>query len=154
MPDQNSAFTGVTIDPSSVTPLPSAAPQQNAGPVTPPVPGVTIDSSTVVPLGSQDQPTPAFSLRKMVGPQTATGAPLTPGQSQEVSGVSDVFHGNIRQGLGKIWDSERPHVIPGSPIEKLIQKVNPDFHGAATPEYQAANEPAINKPLVDTAQFI
>jgi hypothetical protein len=65
-----------------------------------------------------------------------------------------ILHGDFRKGAGKIWDSERPHVIPGSAVEALIQKFNPDFHGAATSEFQQANEPAINKPLVQTSQFI
>jgi hypothetical protein len=157
MPDQNptSNITGITIDPNSVQPLQSAPPEDLSH--------VTIDPSSVTALqtapteptaATQESPTPAFSLSKMLGPQTAIGSQPTESEQQEMSGVSDILHGNFSQGVGKIYHAEAPHVIPGSPIEKLIQKFKPDFKGAATPEYQQQNEPAINKPLIDTAQFI
>ncbi len=155
MPDQNptSNITGITIDPNSVQPLQSAPPEDLSH--------VSIDPSSVTalpqaapPAATQEPPTPAFSLSKMLGQQTAIGSQPTESEQQEMSGVSDFLHGNFRQGVGKIMHAETPHVIPGSPIEKLIQKFKPDFHGDATPEYQQANEPAINKPLVNTSQFI
>lgn len=43
------------------------------------------------------------------------------------SGVSDIFHGNVGQGLSKIYEAERPHVIQGSYLEKAIQKIDPSF---------------------------
>jgi hypothetical protein len=145
---------GALFAPEATPTSPTAAPDSGMIPVPQ---GALFAPEASIHAAQPEPPTPAVHLTRpqgMIGPQTAIGAPLTPDQSQEVSGVSDILHGNIRQGAGKIWDSERPHVIPGSPVERVIQKFNPDFHGAATPEYIAANEPAINKPLVQTSQFI
>jgi hypothetical protein len=93
----------------------------------------------------------------LTGPDTAAAQGATPDLQTEGAGFSDIIHGNIRQGLSEVAAAETPHIIAGSTVEKLIQQVNPDFRGTATPEYQAAH-PTINSvgdhPIVDVAQFI
>jgi hypothetical protein len=100
----------------------------------------------------------ANALKKAVyGPDTALAQGPTPDQGQEALGFSDIAHGDIRKGLSEIWKGNAPHVIPGSPLEKEIQQYNPNFHGMASEEYQAAY-PTISSigdhPLVDAGQFI
>src|SRR6266702_7400995 len=70
--------------------------------------------------------------KAVAGPTTALGTPTPESWQKEGAGVSGVLHGNIKAGLGAIWDAERPHVVQGSPIEKFIQRINPTFQGAAT----------------------
>jgi len=104
--------------------------------------------------GSQ---TPDFSLGAAVaGPTTAVGAPMSPEMQGESSGVSDILHGNIRQGAGKIWDAEKPHVIQGSLLEKAMQKLDPHFQGSVTSDQVSAHAAAeaINQPVANVAQFI
>jgi hypothetical protein len=153
-------ISGVTIDPSSVTPLPSTTPTQTqaAGSV-PPISGVTIDPSSVTPLPTAPtQPKQGAFGKLFLGPGTAAGAPISDTQSSEVFGVSDVLHGNLSQGFGKIVDAETPHIIAGSPIEKLIQTFKPDFKGSMTPEQaeiqNRQSTAGIQSPAVDAAQFI
>lgn len=93
----------------------------------------------------------------VAGPNTALATPASPEWKQEGSGVSDVLHGNIGQGAGKIWEAEKPHVIKGSLIEKAIQKLDPSFQGDVTDDQvaaHAANYNATERPAVDAAQFI
>jgi hypothetical protein len=99
-----------------------------------------------------------FSLRSAIaGPNTALATPVSPEWNQEGSGVSDILHGNIGQGAGKIWEAEKPHVIKGSFIEKAIQKLDPSFQGDVTNDQVAAHAATYNateRPAVDVAQFI
>lgn len=87
------------------------------------------------------------------GPTTAAGQPLPPALKEEASGVSDIFHGDIRQGLHKIAAADSMHVIQGSPIEKMIQMINPSFKGGVDQAYIQANTRK-DAPAVDAAQFI
>jgi hypothetical protein len=86
------------------------------------------------------------------GPTTAMGEPLTPAMQQETSGASDILHGNVRQGFGKIFAADSMHIVQGSPIEKLIQQINPDFKGGVDQAYVDANSRKGN--IVNSAQFI
>jgi hypothetical protein len=93
----------------------------------------------------------------VAGSNTALATPASPEWTQEGSGVSDILHGNIGQGAGKIWEAEKPHVIKGSLIEKAIQKLDPAFQGDVTNDQVAAHAAAYNateRPAVDVAQFI
>ncbi len=103
------------------------------------------------------QVTPNFdALAAVAGPTTAFGARGSKYENSEVSGVSDVLHGNVAQGARKIYDAEKPHVIQGSPLEKALQKIDPSFQGSVTPEENSAVLAArpIVQPAVDAAQFI
>src|SRR5579872_2177984 len=113
-----------------------------------PVKGPLVDSGS----------TPDFSVKAAVaGPSTALATPLSPEAQQEGSGVSDILHGDFRQGASKIWDAEKPHVIQGSLLEKALQKINPSFVGSVTNEDVAAHAAKFDvpsRPVVDAAQFI
>lgn len=87
------------------------------------------------------------------GPTTMAGQAPTPEMQKEASGVSDIFHGDIRKGLEKIAESNSMHIVQGSPIEKLIQQVNPSFKGAVDQNFVDANTRR-EAPMVDAAQFI
>jgi hypothetical protein len=113
-----------------------------------------IDWSTFQPVVQQpaeEQPKSVWENLKdvFVGPTTAAGQPLPQAAKTEASGIEDITQGNFKQGLGKVWDSERPHIISGSPMEKAIRFFNPDFHGAAVPV-----ERATSFPMVDVSQFV
>src|ERR1700682_1817151 len=94
--------------------------------------------------------------KAVLGENTALGAPAQKEFVAEGSGVSDVLHGNIKQGLKEIWASEAPHVIQGSPIEKIIQSIVHDFQGSVPPEQVADynHRKATAQPFVNAAQFI
>jgi len=155
----------------AATPAPAASSTQTVAPTDAPVSkapaGASADVAShanyndlVKQFGGTIAPTataapPQSTIGKLfTGPNTVLGsaneAP-TKEASTEISGASDILHGNVRQGLGKIWDSERPHVIPGSPLEKFIQKVNPDFKGEGAHEEIKSS---LAKPPVDAAQFV
>lgn len=154
------ANDNVAIDPSSIVPL-------QASTNTPPTPPagnpqgnpVSIDTSSIIPLSSGSDPDAGVG-GSIAGPGTALGAKLIEGQNSEVSGISDVMHGNIRQGLGKIYDQEvgNMHVIQGSPIEKIIQRFNPAFKGGIAPTdaeaQNHANRAGLDNPAVDIAASI
>ncbi len=114
----------------------------------------------VSPITPESQPSGMLHTfgQIIAGPETAAGAPLSPSQQEEASGVSDIFQGDISKGLTSIMHAETPHVIAGSPIERLIQKFKPDFKGSLSPEqaeFQTRqNEAGLNAPLVDVAQTI
>ena len=98
------------------------------------------------------------ALKKaFLGQDTALAQGATPNQQIETSGLNNLVHGNIREGFGKMWEANAPHIIPGSPMEKLIQEFKPDFHGTADQAYQTAH-PTLSSvgdhPVVDAAQFI
>jgi len=102
---------------------------------------------------------PDFDLLTAVaGPTTALGAPLPPGVQQEAGGVSDILHGDVRQGVSKIWNAERPHVIQGSLLEEAMQKIDPNFQGSVTKDEATAQRAAANagaaQDSIDVAQFI
>jgi len=97
-------------------------------------------------------------LRKTVmGPDTALATPLAPAQQQEVSAATDLLHGHFGSAFQKLSDTETPHVIQGSPLERLIKTFKPDFQGSVTKEQEQQFDAQYNpgrKPLVDVAQFI
>src|SRR6266404_840375 len=81
-----------------------------AGPVAtsqPQPPGISLpagfeDAKPVKGPLAVSSPTPDFSVRAAVtGPGTALATPLSPEMQEEGSGVSDIMHGNFRQGAGK-----------------------------------------------------
>src|SRR5882762_10915892 len=112
-PDQNQQDPWAVV---SQAPAPSTQPNPTAAPAS-----QANDPWAVVSQAPASQ-TPDFSVKQaLFGENTALGAPVQKEFAQEGSGVSDIFHGNIRQGLGKIWESEAPHIVQGSPIEKIIQ---------------------------------
>ena len=127
-----------------------------------PLPGASASPALATPPGKQtltDIAKAALTNRSTVlGPTTMLGAPVTPQQTQELSGASELLHGQISQGMHDIWAAEAPHVIQGSPVEKLIQTFRPDFHGAITSEDAASARAAHNAPVenapVDIAQHI
>src|SRR5579872_757842 len=116
------------------------------------------EDATAVAGPLVDSSTPNFSLKTAVaGPTTALATPVSPELQSEGSGVSDILHGNFKQGANKIWDAEKPHVIQGSFLEKAIQKLDPTFQGSVTPDEVTAHDAQFNagaRPLVDGAQFI
>ncbi len=152
MPDEQNQIPAPPPGFSTPVPIQSASAQAQ-GNIPAPPPGF----GAPVPITGAASGTPDFSVgQALFGENTALGAPVQKEFATEASGVSDIFHGDVRQGLSKIWQSEAPHVIQGSPIEKLIQQVNPDFKGAVSPEqvadYNARKATA--QPFINTAQFI
>ena len=147
---------------------PPAAAQSNdpwggVGTPAPPPPAVAARRDAWNQAGANTEAPPVVRggqavMKAIAGPGTALAAPLSPEKQKELSGVSDFLQGHFAQGAGKVWDAEVGgfHVIPGSPVEKLIQQFNPDFHGAATPEFQEqqAQYDAAGKPLIDFAQLV
>lgn len=149
-----------------------AAPAASAAPssaLPPPPPGfgpvVLITHQPPAPQAApQKQPDPNYvghnfdplSLedwhKAYFGQGTAMGQGATPAMQQEGSGVSDILHSNVRQGLGKIFGSESMHIVQGSPVEKLIQQFNPDFKGGVDQAYADANTRHGN--MVNSSQFI
>lgn len=151
---------GIAIDPSSFQPLQASPVTAPAAPATAPQAApVSIDSSSFQPLSTQSSPAPTAS-DAIFGKNTALGAATPQKWSAELSGVGDVLKGNIRQGLGKVYDSENGsmHVVQGSPIEKIIQTFNPSFQGGITPtEFERQHHETyapLENPVVDAAQFI
>jgi hypothetical protein len=95
------------------------------------------------------------SIKKAIsGPTTAAGSPLNPDAQKELSGVSDIFHGNIKQGASKIFAAETPHIRAGSMVERAMQAIDPSFKGTPVEEFNNLQDQTINKPLIDTGQFI
>ena len=132
---------------TKVTPAPAADPLAQLG-----TPAVRADQSDAA--ASQ----PDISVKdRLIGPTTGIGTPLSPEMKSEASGVSDVFHGDVGQGVSKIWEAEKPHVIQGSFLEKAMQKIDPDFHGSVTPEQVQAHNAAYDaasRPNLDLAAGI
>lgn len=127
---------------------------QWAGPIVESAP----DGADLAPDGSQwaepiqDGPPKTFleNVRDAVmGPTTAFGQGPPQAAKDEAEGWGDVFKGDVGQGLGKIWEANRPHVTKGSAIEKIMKTFYPDFEGAGIPE-----ERATALPVIDVAQFI
>jgi hypothetical protein len=158
--------TGIdsSFTPIQTTATPAAPPA--ATPQAAPVAGI---DSTFTPIGSQSSENPIVSgLNKigevagktLFGENTALGAPASPTQQAEASGISDVLHGNVKQGVGKLYQSEvgSLHIVQGSPIEKMIQKFDPTFKGGITPSQAEAehhaNYAGIENPALDVAQHI
>lgn len=94
----------------------------------------------------------------VLGKNTALAAPLPEPQQKELSAFKEMLQGHIASGGKQILDTELHgiHVIQGSPLEKLLQQVNPNFKGGQTSEEAEADREgqAINKPLVDAGQFV
>jgi len=57
-------------------------------------------------------------LSKLCSGKIRAWCARTEGICNRSVGRSDVLHGNVRQGLSKIWESEAPHVVQGSPMKK------------------------------------
>jgi hypothetical protein len=151
-PDQNQQDPWAVV---STTPAQTSASAVAPAPTATPAPAN--DPWAIVKQAPTASQTPDFSVGQAVfGENTALGAPVQKEFATEGSGVSDIFHGNVRQGLSKIWQSEAPHVIQGSPIEKVIQTVNPNFKGSVTSADVADynQRKATSQPLVNAAQFI
>lgn len=108
-------------------------------------------TSPINTLAQHVAPEQSTFSKFIAGPNTMLGTPVPEAAKTEVSGLSDILHGNIGKGAGEIWAAEAPHVIPGSPLEKLIQRVNPNFKGEGT---GPTSEKATSKPPFDAAQFI
>lgn len=116
-----------------------------------------------VPTGATfgDIPTETFwdkAEKLITGPNTAAGAPLSPKMQEESQGIKDVLTGSFSKGGREVWDAEKPHVIQGSKLEKMIKIFDPSFVGSISPEeaqIQKAQQYApIENPAIDAAQFI
>lgn len=65
-------------------------------------------------------------------------------------GAIDVLHGQIATGSQKMWDAMAPHITAGSPMERQMQALYPDFKAQApAPD----NRVPLN-PVVDLGQFV
>src|SRR5271157_752510 len=121
----------------------------------------TINAGVAIATGGVGASASQEVGKAVTGPGTAMNTPLGENQSQEISAINDVIHGELRKGGKKIWNSEKVdanNVIPGSPVEWAIRHFDPDFHGKATPEAieaaKAKNPNPGEKPLIDIAQFV
>lgn len=146
---------GASIQPVGSDPVTGEVPQQ-AAPQLPP--GAQIQPVGADPVTGK-APTPSEGFlstlkNEVVGPTTAAGAPLNPDAQNEFSGVTDVFHGNFRQGFSKILAAETPHVVAGSFLEKAMKAIDPNFQGTPSSQIAAANDQTLQKPIVDAAQAI
>jgi hypothetical protein len=182
MADQNNPYAD--FGGSVATPAPSAAPQPppTSAPQTPPDPYAEFGGQTA----PQPKP-PAQTVGDVTGDPThiLQDGKIVPIVKQALTSANTVggiinnqdagaakgtqYEGYAKIGgalLGGITD----HIMAGSPIEKLIQKANPNFHGTG-PQYNARNiltngTPLAGKttgndgpnvftaPIVDAAQFI
>ena len=146
------------VTPAALTQASSAVAAQ----ASPAAPSFNPNQPYDVVTSSKEQPASDQGLgtfgKIFAGPGTAAGAPLGEAQQEEVGGVTDILHGDVSQGLAKVMHAETPHVVQGSPIEKLIQQFKPDFRGSLTPEQaQDLHEKdyaGLEKPVVDVAQTI
>ena len=97
-------------------------------------------------------------IQAVAGPGTAANTPLTATQAKELDALNDLFHLHLGDAATKLYSAESGslHIVQGSPIEKAIRLINPEFQGSVTREQadQSEGAAAINRPLVDLGQFV
>jgi hypothetical protein len=180
MADQNNPYAD--FGGSVATPPPAAPQPLPTAPQTPPDPYAEFGGQTA----PQPKP-PAQTVGDVAGDPThilqdgkivpivkqAFTSPNTVGgiiKSQDAGAATGTQYEGYAKIGGALLNGITDHIMAGSPIERLIQKANPDFHGTG-PAYNARNvltngTPLAGKPtgndgpnvftapVVDAAQFI